>query len=51
MCSSDLVSAGNASTYDLDAADFDNAMALGRLQTGGFRVKYDVAHDSVMSSK
>jgi hypothetical protein len=38
------VVAGQPALDDLDAADFDNAMALGGLQARGLRVQYDLAH-------
>ena len=40
---------GLASLHELDAADFDDAMALLGLESGGFGVEDDLAHCAVTS--
>jgi hypothetical protein len=36
--------AGKLAIHQLNTANFNNAMPLGWLQAGGFRIKYDLSH-------
>ena len=38
------VIAGQSTTHEFNATDLDNAVAVLRLQPGGFRIQYDLAH-------
>src|SRR5699024_2956990 len=40
------VVARQPAVQQFDATDFNDAMALFRLQAGGFRIKHDLAHES-----
>jgi len=42
-------SAGQSAVNHLDAADLDDAVALGGIQSGRFRIQYNLAHDLKVS--
>jgi hypothetical protein len=40
---------GQPAVEHFHGADFDDAMALGRLQAGSFRIKHNLSHYSALS--
>src|SRR3546814_6174266 len=42
--------AGKTAVFHFDAGQLDDAMALGRIQSGGFRIQYYLTHKNPVTS-